>query len=38
MSLRPRPLFYLVNAPWFVGYAWMGWDPFQALARPHGRA
>ena len=31
-------LFYLVNAPWFVGYTWMGWDAFQALARPHGRA
>ena len=31
-------LFYLLNAPWFVGYAWMGWNAFQALARPHGRA
>jgi len=31
-------LFYLLNAPWFVGYAWMGWDAFRALARPHGRA
>jgi hypothetical protein len=31
-------LFYLVNAPWFVGYAWMGWDAFQALAWPRGQA
>ena len=28
-------LFYLVNAPWFVGYAWMACDAFQALTRPH---
>jgi hypothetical protein len=27
-------LLYLVTAPWFVGYAWMGWDAFQALAWP----
>jgi hypothetical protein len=27
-------LFYLVNAPWFIGYAWLGLDAFHALARP----
>jgi hypothetical protein len=28
-------LFYLVNAPWFLAYAWIGWDAFQALAPRH---
>jgi hypothetical protein len=27
-------LFYLVNAPWFLGYAWLALDAFHALAWP----
>ena len=26
-------LFYVVNAPWFIGYAWIGWDAYRALVR-----
>jgi len=26
-------LFYLVNMPWFVGYAWIGWDAYREIVR-----
>jgi hypothetical protein len=32
-SLGNFLLFYLVNLPWFAGYAWMGWDAYRALLR-----
>ena len=29
----PYLMFYLINLPWFVGYAWMGWDAYRAIVR-----
>jgi hypothetical protein len=26
-------LFYLVNLPWFIAYAWIGWDAYRAISR-----
>jgi EXPERA (EXPanded EBP superfamily) len=26
-------LFYLINMPWFVGYAWIGWDAYREIVR-----
>jgi EXPERA (EXPanded EBP superfamily) len=26
-------MFYLVNLPWFIGYAWMAWDAFREIVR-----
>jgi len=32
-SLYTYLLFYLVNLPWFIGYAWIGWDAYRAISR-----
>jgi hypothetical protein len=26
-------MFYLINLPWFAGYAWIGWDAYRAIVR-----
>jgi EXPERA (EXPanded EBP superfamily) len=26
-------MFYLVNLPWLIGYAWIGWDAYRAIVR-----
>ena len=26
-------MFYFVNLPWFIGYAWMAWDAFREIVR-----
>jgi len=32
-SLSTYLLFYLVNLPWMIGYAWIGWDAYRAISR-----